>query len=117
MLDATIFLGEPLNKNAFYHLLLVRLHTMRIELSSSDSISLYNHLQSKLKRGGLEGRRMGGSSGKAVVNKHFLRFLHHAGNFPRIGKGLKLVANGNKWKCYYVSPYKKERNVVCVDYC
>jgi hypothetical protein len=115
-LDATIILGAPSNDNACYYLLLARLHSMEIKLPHKVSVCLYNHLQTKLKRGGFEGRRLGGSGGKVAVNSNLLKFLHHPGNFPRIGKGVKFVANGNVWKCYYVSPYKKAVTVVTIDY-
>jgi hypothetical protein len=114
--DATIILGEPGFKDASYYLLLARLHSMKIHLSHSDAARLHDHLQSKLKKGGLEGRRVGGSGGKAIVNTNLLNFLHHPGNFPRIGKGVKFVASGNEWSCFYISPYKLGRQVAFVPH-
>jgi hypothetical protein len=114
--DATIVLGEPANKEASYYVLVARLHSMEIHLSNDESSRLQKHLETKLKKGGLEGRRVGGSGGKAVVNENLLKFLHHPGNFPRKGKGVKFVANDNQWSCFYISPYKAGHQVAFVPY-
>jgi hypothetical protein len=117
-LQATIILGAPANKNgsASYFLLLARLYTLEINVDQKVANALYDHLQSKLKRGGFEGRRFGGSGGRVEVNENLLKFIHHPGNFPRKGKGIKFVCNENTWNCLYMSPYQSALTVVKVHY-
>ena len=116
--EATILLGMPKNKvkGASYYLLLARLHKMTFEASADEANALYDRLQLKLGKGGFEARRFGGSGGKVEVNKNMLDFIHVPGNFPRKGKGVKFIPNGNKWTCIYISPYDSKRKVMTVEY-
>jgi hypothetical protein len=64
----------------------------------------------------LRGVKFGGSRGRVEVNKNLLNFIHIPGNFPRKGKDIKFVRNGNAWNCLQMSPYQKARTVVNVPY-
>jgi hypothetical protein len=118
-LQATIVLGAPANKNggACYYLLLARLYTLEIKVDQKVADALYVHLHSKLKWSGFQGHQFGGSGGRAeIVNKNLLDFIRIPGNFPRKGKDIKFVCNGNVWNCLYMSSYQQACTVVKVPY-
>ena len=62
--------------------------------------------------GGYEYKRSGGSAGKTHYNHDLLRWMHSSKNFPRKGKGVKLIKGENKWHCFYIGARGRDRKAV-----
>ena len=78
---------------------------------------LYNNLLSKCKNKGIQAQRSGGSNGVTTLsNNDILRLISTNGAFPRKGKGVKIIKEKTRWKCYYIGVRKKKNNFVSWNY-
>ena len=69
--------------------------------------SFYSDLVKNLKTDGLDAKRVGGSNGYTTYNNtNILKLLKSNDAFVRKGKGVKLVKDRKKWKCYYLKAGK-----------
>lgn len=107
--DLSIILGQTEGIN--YHLILARWHSQSkfINFTTAQSMHLYSEVRKLLPSRGFEAHRVGGSSGTTQVNKAFFQFLGTPGNFPRKGKGVKLVRSKTRWDAFYVNTTDKNR--------
>ena len=103
--DITIVCGRFSSSSAFETLLLLRFHKKDLSKqfkNHSEVQRLFKDLRGLCPRGGFEANRFGGSSGPPEVDIHFFKFLSFPSNFPRRGKGVKLLRLHDRWRGFYI---------------
>ena len=75
------------------------------QMDKKEATDLHNHItKNHLYHGGFDNAHSCGSSGTTRVDKCFLKFVHHSGNFLWKGHGIKFVKSSLEWHCHYISP-------------
>ena len=73
------------------------------KLNDWQQYNLFEDVSKFLSHEGYECNRFGGSSGKTLLDKHFLKFLHKPTTFPQLLEGVKLVQCDFTWDGKYIS--------------
>ena len=97
-------------------LLLNQFSTIISDPTSSEVISMFNYIQSKISRNNKIPfhviRRFSGTQGLTVPDRDFYQYIKHSGLLPKTTTGCKIIKERNVWKIYYNNIVKNNNEFI-----